>query len=277
MYTVLLAIDIGNSSISVGVFDISSAQSSVMHSHFKITAKDLSADEFSVLLKDFLARDEIYPAYAADTQKRIVDASVISSVVPKLTNTLVRAAQQICGKPPFMITGGIRTGFGIQVKNPEQLGADIVCNAAAAIRIASAPLAVLDMGTATTITYIDKNLTIQGTAICPGLAISLNALYDSAAQISDIVLEEKNSLIGKDTRSAVCAGVVNGNAFMIDGFVRNIREQFLDKSTGEKLSLVATGGLAQLVLPCLRNKFDYVETLTLQGMVDLYLKNQKNV
>lgn len=273
----LLAIDIGNSSISVGVFDISSVQSPTLHSHFKITAKDLSADEFSVLLKDFLARDEIYPSYAADAHKRIVDASVISSVVPKLTNTLVRAAQQICGKPPFIIAGGIRTGFSIQVKNPEQLGADIVCNAAAAIRIASAPLIVLDMGTATTITYIDKNLTIQGTAICPGLAISLDALYESAAQIGDIMLEEKISLIGKDTRSAVCAGVVNGNAFMIDGFVRNIREEFLDKSAGEKLSLIATGGLARVVLPCLRNKFDFIETLTLQGLVELYLKNHKIV
>lgn len=273
----LLAIDIGNSSISVGVFDILAVQAPVLLSHFKITAKELSADEFTVLLKDFLARDAIYPVSASNVPARTVDASVISSVVPKLTNTLVRTAYNLCGKTPFLITSGIHTGFGIQIKNPEQLGTDIVCNSAAALRIASAPLVILDMGTATTITYIDKNLTIQGSVISPGLKISLDALYDSAAQIGDIMFEEKPSLVGKDTRTAVCSGAINGNAFMIDGFVRSIRETYLQKDISEKLSLVATGGLAPVVLPYLRNKFTYIETLTLQGMANLYLKNHKTV
>lgn len=271
----LLAIDIGNSSISVGVFEITAKQPPVLATHFKISSRDFSADEFAVLIKDFLARNQIYDVFCTYASARVVDASVISSVVPKRTNALSRAAQIICGKPPFVITSGIRTGFGIHIKNPEQLGTDIVCNVSAALEIAPAPLVVLDMGTATTITVIDKKLTIVGTIISPGLKISLDALYDSAAQLSDSVIDENISLIGKDTKSSICSGVINGNAFMIDGFVRNIRDELGTKDSGDKLSLIATGGLAPLVLPYLRNKFTYVETLTLQGQANLYVKNHK--
>ncbi len=109
------------------------------------------------------------------------------------------------------------------------------------------------------------------------MKISLEALYDSAAQIGDTVLDADISLIGKDTKSSICSGIINGNAFMIDGFVRNIREELAIKDSGDKLSLVATGGLAPLVLPYLRNKFTYVETLTLSGLANLYLKNHKTV
>ena len=273
----LLAIDIGNSSIGVGVFDISNTKAPMMITNIKISTKDLSSDEFTILLKDFLARDQIYPAHTDIANDRVIDAAVISSVVPRLTNALMQSAKNICGKCPLLITDGIRTGIRIHLHNPEQLGTDIVCNAVAAIDHFAPPAVLLDMGTATTITYIDKKLTIQGIAICPGLAISLHALSDSAAQISDIVLEEKPSLLGKNTRSAVCSGILNGNAFMIDGFVRNIREELAATGATEKLSLIATGGLAPLALPYLRNKFTYVESLTLQGLAVLYLKNHKSV
>lgn len=273
----LLAIDIGNSSIGVGVFNISDSQSPDLITNFKITAKDLSSDEFTILIKDFLSRVQIYPAHESKTNERSIDAAVISSVVPRLTNTLAQTAKNICGKQPFVVANGIRTGFGIQIKNPEQLGTDIVSNVSAALELAATPLVVLDMGTATTITVVDKKLTIIGTIIAPGLKISLDALYDSAAQIGDTVLDANVSLIGKDTKSSICSGIINGTAFMIDGFVRNIREELAVKDTGDKLSLVATGGLAKRVLPYLKNKFTYVETLTLEGLANLYLKNHKTV
>lgn len=271
----LLALDIGNSNISVGVFDLAANQSPKILTHFKISAKEISTDEYTVLIKDFLLRHDIYDVSCATASARIVDTAVLSSVVPNLTDTLYRAAQNLCGKPPFVISNGIRTGFGIQIKNPEQLGTDIVCNVAAALQNFDAPCAVLDMGTATTLTVVDEKKNILGTIIIPGMRISLNALYDSAAQLSDIVLDNTAELIGRDTRSSVCSGIINGNVYMIDGFIRNIRDELGITGSETKLSLIATGGLATYILPHLRNKFTYAETLTLEGQAILYAKNHK--
>ncbi len=258
----LLAIDIGNSSISVGVFDIENAP--VLISDFKITSRDFSADEYTVRIQDFLNRSSAK-----------VSCAVISSVVPSLTDALSRAAFNICGKKPFIIASGIRTGFGIKIKNPEQLGTDIVCNVAAALNSSESPLVILDMGTATTITIVDYTKSVLGTIIIPGLKISLDALYDSAAQLSDISLDISPEIIGKDTRSSVCSGIINGNALMIDGFIRNIRDELNLKESGQKLSLIATGGLSELILPHLRNKFSFDKNLTLRGLAVLYCRNCK--
>lgn len=271
----LLALDIGNSNVSVGVFELAANQTPKIVAHFKISAKEISTDEYTVLIKDFLLRNQIYDASCANSSARVVSAAVLSSVVPNLTDTLYRAAWNLCGKPPFVIASGIRTGFGIQIKNPEQLGTDIVCNVAAALQIANAPCAVLDMGTATTLTVVDTKKNVLGTIIIPGMRVSLNALYDSAAQLSDIVLDNNTELIGRDTRSSICSGIINGNAYMIDGFVRNIRDELGITGTETKLALIATGGLAEYILPHLRNKFVYKETLTLEGQAILYAKNQK--
>lgn len=264
----LLAIDIGNSSISVGVFDISDKLSPKIVSSFKIASRDLSADEYAVRIKDFLSHD---PAINSVS----VSAAVISSVVPSLTDSLSRAAFSICGKQPFIISSGIRTGFGINIKNPEQLGTDIVSNVAAALSTADVPLAVLDMGTATTITVVDGNKCILGTIIIPGVKIALSALYDSAAQLGDIVIDGDPELIGRDTKSSICSGIIHGNALMIDGFIRNIREELNLKESGQKLGLIATGGLSELILPHLRNKFVFDKNLTLKGLAHLYCKNHR--
>ncbi|MBQ5390432.1 MAG: type III pantothenate kinase [Clostridia bacterium] len=259
----------------MGAFKLVSGQIPEIVAHFKIGAKDLTTDEYTILIKDLLFRNQIYDIGCKDTSVNFIDAAVISSVVPNLTDTLYRTAKNLCGKPPFVITSGIRTGFGIQIKNPEQLGTDIVCNVAAALQLTDAPCAVLDMGTATTLTVADSKRNILGTIIIPGMRVSLNALYDSAAQLSDIILDNSFSLIGTDTRSSICSGIINGNAYMLDGFVRNIREELGLTGSTTKLSLIATGGLAEYILPHLRNRFTFVETLTLQGEAILYAKNHK--
>lgn len=262
----LLAIDIGNSSTSVGIFDITDKASPILISDFKITSRDSSSDEYTIILKDFISRTVDIAA---------IKNSVISSVVPRLTDKFIRAAESICKCQPFIITSGIRTGFGIRIKNPEQLGTDIVSNVAATINLYPTPLVILDMGTATTITVVDENKSIIGVIITPGIKISLDALYNSAAQLGDVVLDEKMELIGKDTQSAVSSGIINGSALMIDGFLRNIREELSLKENGSKLSLVATGGLSELILPHLRNKFDFDKILTLKGLAVLYCLNHK--
>ncbi len=272
----LLAIDIGNSNVSIGVFKLTAKLPPELVTHFKISASQMSVDEYTAHITDFLSRSGICSySHSNANENSIIDSAAVSSVVPSLTPILFEAAKKICGKKPFMVTSGIRTGFEMKIKNPEQLGADIVCNCTAALAIFNSPTVILDMGTATTLTVIDNKLTIIGTIIIPGLRVSLEALYNSAAQLNDITLDSNVELIGKDTRSAVGSGIINGNAFMIDGFVRNIREELGLTGSDTKLLLIATGSHSEYILPCLRNKFKYSEALTLMGLAVLYQKNNK--
>ncbi|MBQ7923261.1 MAG: type III pantothenate kinase [Clostridia bacterium] len=278
----VLAIDIGNSSISCGVFDANRWESdNTPICSFKIASQNLSADEYTILFLQFLQLHAIrisdsfyakYPAYRSwlsnSTETGILDACVISSVVPSLTETISHTAALICGKTPLLINQGIRTGFEIKVKNPEQLGADIVANIAAALRISQPPFVVLDVGTATTITFVNEKRELTGTVILPGVVVSMEALSHSAALLSDVPLQKPSEILGKNTSESVRSGVIMGHAYSIDGFVRNIREQYCG---GEKLGLIATGGLAESILPSCRNKFSYIQNLTLIGAVNLYL------
>jgi type III pantothenate kinase len=272
----LLAFDIGNSSVSIAIFELSKDTAPKLVSSFKITNKPYSADEYTLYISSILTqRGFNYNNYSSADSVRTIRHSVISSVVPNLTPIISEAAETICGHKPFIITSGIRTGFGIKIKNPEQLGADIVCNVAAALHRAQAPLAILDMGTATTITLVDYTKFIVGSVIMPGLAVSMNALADSAALLGDVPLERLDVLIGRNTEEAVNSGVINGTIYMIDGFIRNIRETYIDKNSSEKLSLIATGGLSNIIIPHTRNKFEFDENLTLFGAALLFQRNTK--
>ncbi len=279
----LLALDIGNSSISAGVFSLDAhVNSRTPVCNFKISTKFMTSDEYVISIHHFLQFYGICSRIDNGGQKKsssqnsssqCVDCAVIASVVPVLTDILAKAVTQLCGKPPFVIGQGTRTGFGIRIKNPEQLGADIVANTTAALTVCEPPLVILDVGTATTLTIVDENRDILGSIIMPGLKISMSALSLSAAQLNDVRLERPEEMIGRDTSSSIRSGVINGQILAIDGFVRNVREQLNPKENGKSLGLIATGGLAQYVLPYMRNKFIYDETLTLSGAVHLFQKN----
>ena len=272
----LLALDIGNSSISAGVFSLNSdSNSHTLICKFKISAKFMTSDEYMIAIHNFLHLYGIHSQIDISETKQTIDCAVIASVVPALTDILAKAVVQLCGKPPFIIGQGTRTGFGIKIKNPEQLGADIVSNTTAALAVCDPPLIVLDMGTATTLTVVDSNRDILGIIIMPGLKISMSALSLSAAQLNDVRLERPDEWIGRDTSSSIRSGVINGQILAIDGFVRNVREQLKIKENNQTLSLIATGGLANYVIPYTRNKFLYDETLTLSGEVFLFRKNAR--
>lgn len=269
----LLAIDIGNSSISCGVFDTSIQK---MLACFKITARQASAEEYYLLLHQFLALYSI-PHRFPQTDCSMADTSfletcVISSVVPSLTPILNKASAMLTGREPMLITQGIRTGFGLQLKNPEQVGADIVSNVAAAFSYAETPFVVLDVGTATTITFVNQDHILAGIAILPGLSVSMQALFQSAALLNAVSLERPAEWLGKNTNESMRSGVINGHILAVDGFIRNIREQYLTKE--QRLGLCATGGLAGYILPYCRNRFTYIEHLTLEGEMHLWLLNR---
>lgn len=287
----ILALDIGNSSISCGIFqyDKHAAEKNISLPvnicSFKIASKSLSFDEYLLLFYQFLKIYNIFPAdsffrhipgITADTvhdDLRVLDAAVIASVVPSLTETIVNVSKILTGSHPLVIGAGIRTGFGIKIRNPEQLGADIVANTAGAMLFTETPFIVLDIGTATTITYVNKDKELLGTIIMPGLAVSLSALTDSAALLNNVPLDTPQELLGKTTSDSIRSGVLCGHSLMIDGFLRNIREQY---PCEEKLGLTATGGLAERILPFCRNRFQYIPNLTLLGAVSLFIKNRLN-
>ena len=282
----ILAIDIGNSSISCGVYcepDYTTAEARIPECfcRFKIASKHLSADEYLLLFHQFLSFYKIAPEDSFHENARTdtgssqgLNACVIASVVPALTETISKVARTITGTNPLVIGRGVRTGFGIKIQNPEQLGADIVANAAGAFMLAEPPFVILDVGTATTITFVNEHGEIPGTIIMPGLTVSMEALTDSAALLSDVPLDIPQELLGKNTSESIRSGVIGGHVLMIDGFIRNIREQYTVKDAERKLGLVATGGLAETILPFCRNKFRYEADLTLLGEISLYMKNR---
>lgn len=259
----LLAVDIGNSSIKFGVFDIDNI--SVPKFSFSIASGfQRTSDEYELLIRQFLS---MY------NHSDISDC-VISSVAPSITNAVYKALASICHKVPFVIGSGTHTGFKIRIDDPGELGADIVSNAAAALSIASGPIVIADLGTATTLTAINRNSEIIGSVIIPGAGLSLNALSDTAELLNKVSFKRPKSLIGTNSADSITSGVINGNIFMIDGFVRNLREQLCDD--GEKLSLIATGDeYCQAIIPNCRNKFKIVDDLTIIGAALLYKKNRK--
>ncbi len=256
----LLAVDIGNSSIDFGVF----GEDGRLLAKSKLsTVKTKSTDEYAAILSGIL------PLNGVDPKK--ISAAILSSVVPLVTSAISRAVRKLCGVTPMEVGPGVKTGLKIKIDMQNQLGADIVANAVATVAAFPPPAVIVDIGTATTFTVIDKEGILDGVIIAPGLRVSMDALASSASELPDAPLVAPKKLIGKNTEDSMSAGVLYGHAFLIDGFLRRIAEEL----KAEKMSIVGTGGLAGLVLPLCFSPIVGREDLTLTGLRLLYLKNRK--
>lgn len=261
----LLAVDIGNTNISFGLFDIEDNKKLIFSSEFSSTV-NRSIDEYAVLFT------QLFTFNNADVSA--VDCSAISSVVPHLTSAVCNAVKKLFGCEPFMIGPGIRTGFKIKINDPATLGTDIVSNVASAVEIVRPPFVVFDAGTANTLTFVNSDGAVEGTVISPGIRISLEALVDNAEQIEGASFYHGNmTYVGKNTLESISSGVILGTSLMIDGFIRNIREKYLDRENGEKLTLIATGDYCDTIVENSRNKFFVKKNLTLNGICNLFLSN----
>ncbi len=262
----ILAFDIGNSSVCFGVADISGERTELLMRSKIAAAPVRSTDEYILLIRDVLQLHSI--------DKAQIDAVAVSSVVPALTAPITAAAAYFTDSRPLIVGPGVRTGLSIRVDSQTQLGTDIVSNAVAALSHTAPPAVIVDMGTATTITAVDDSATMIGTIICPGLRVSMQALSSSASLIAGSDFQRPPALIGKNTHDSVNSGVINGHVLMIDGFIRELR-QILAPDTAAKLSLIATGGLAELVVPYCRNKFTVIPDLTLLGVAEIFRRNHR--
>lgn len=256
----IIAADIGNTNVKFGLFD-GSADSLCATVHISALCERTS-DEYFLLIKTFLRDNGINSSG--------LNGSVICSVVPSLTATVARSFEKLCGRPPFIIGAGTKTGFKLNIDTQSELGADIVSNVSEALSRCKSPAVIVDMGTAITLAAVDDDGVLAGTVICPGIGISIKALSDRAALLFDVGIKKPKAVVGKNSADSIYSGSYYGTVYMIDGFIRQIRSELC--GDGGKLSLISTGGDSSLLNDC-RNKFENVPELTLRGAARLYYKN----
>ena len=254
----LLAIDIGNTNTSVGLF----APNRELQFLARIeTNRRKTADQISVDLMN------LFTLYHYDIKD--LTGAIFASVVPSMNFMMSKALTRLLGHPPIEVGPGIRTGLNIHMDFHNQLGADIVSNAVAALVKYPAPIVLIDMGTATTVSYISSQKTYEGGLLFPGVYLSLDALSDRTAQLPDISLENPKSLIGKNTEDCMKNGIVYGTAGMLDGIIDRIRT-----TVSEELTVVATGTPAAVIVRHCRNKILYDKNLLMEGLWEIYHRNQ---
>jgi type III pantothenate kinase len=198
----------------------------------------------------------------------LIEGSIISSVVPLVQQVMVRAVERLTGKPCLTVGPGLKTGLNIKIDNPAQAGSDLIVGAVAAIEAYGAPLLVIDLGTATTISVIDKDGVFRGGTIAPGVMLSLNALSSGTAQLPGISLEKPRRAIGTNTVDSMRSGLLLGSAAMLDGMVERIEAEL-----GCSTRVVATGGLAKFIVPLCKREMVIDESLLLKGLDILYKRN----
>lgn len=253
----ILAVDIGNSNIVIGCFD----RERILLVERVSTNRSATVLEYAVILKTVLELNGLSVS--------ALEGGIISSVVPSVTNAVKAAIEKLTGKTPLVVGPGLKTGLRLQVENPAQLGSDRIVDAVAAVSAYPCPLITIDMGTATTISVVDGSRTFIGGLIMPGLRVSTDALADKAAQLPHIELAAPDRAIGRGTVECMKSGVIYGCAAMLDGLVGRIQEEL-----GQKCTVVATGGLAELVVPYCQEKIVLDSQLLLKGLLLLYRKNR---
>ncbi len=253
----ILAIDIGNTNIVVGCFD----KDRVLFVERVSTDHKKTELEYAISLKNVL---EIYGIHPSE-----VTGGIISSVVPPLTNILKASAEKIIGSEVMVVGPGIKTGLNIVMDNPAQLGSDLVVDAVAAIHEYPVPLVFVDMGTATTISVVDEQKRYIGGMILPGIRVSMDSLTSRTSQLPRISTEAPKKFIGKNTIDCMKSGMIYGNASCIDGMIRRIKEEL----GREDVTVLATGGLAKVIIPFCNEKIIYDDELLLKGLRLIYEKN----
>ena len=255
----ILAIDIGNTNIVLGGI----VRGEILFEARIATDLIKTSDQYCVDLKNML---DLY-----EVPRDQIEGCIISSVVPPVLNSIKTAIRKLTGKQPLIVGPGIKTGLNIRMDNPAEVGSDLIVAAVAAIARYGAPLLLVDMGTATTITAVDATGSFVGGCICPGVKISMEALTGRTAQLPGISLEEPKVAIGKNTRDCMRSGIMFGAAGQIDGLLDRMEAELKIPA-----KIVITGGISRFILPLCRHEMIYERNLMLQGLDLLYHRNVKD-
>ena len=253
----ILAIDVGNTNIVLGG----------IRDGRQVFSARLASDRQKTAEEYALSIGGILRMYGAEPKD--VEGGILSSVVPYLRSVLPDAVKLLCGVELMVVGSGIRTGLNIRMDDPATVGSDLIVSAVAAKDKYKTPLAIIDMGTATTLVVIDQKGDYVGGMIIPGLWVSLNSLSSQAAQLPHIDLNAPAKLLGKNTVDCMRAGSVIGCAAMLDGLLERV-----DEELGEPVNAILTGGVAGLIAPYCRRTMHVEPDLLIRGLQLIYEKNK---
>ncbi len=253
----ILAIDMGNTNIVIGCID-----DEKIYFVERMATDFLKTElEYAISIKNVL---ELY-----SIPEKEVEGVIISSVVPPLVNTIKRACKKVLNMGVMVVGPGVKTGLNILMDNPASVGSDLIVTAVAGLKEYGPPLIIIDMGTATTLSVVDKNANYIGGVILPGVKISLNALVSNTAQLSKISLEAPRKVIGKNTSDCMKSGMIYGNASVIDGMISRMEAEL-----GYEVKVLATGGLCENIVPFCTHEITIDDALLLKGLKIIYDKNK---
>ena len=255
----LLVVDVGNTNITLGVFD-----GEELNGTFRMTTKlPRTSDEYGIELRQLIECQGLKNTDITDI--------IVASVVPDVMHSLGSAMIKYFGIKPMIVSAGIKTGIRVVTENPKQVGADRIVDAVAAYNIYGGPVIVIDFGTATTYDIVGPDGTFEGVVIAPGIRTSAQALWGGAAMLPAIDIRKPASIIGKETVSSMQAGIVYGQIGQAEYIVKKIREEsgYLDAK------VVASGGLGNIIA----KETDFIDyydpQLTLKGLKMIFEKNKK--
>ena len=252
----ILAVDIGNTNIVIGCIEEEKVY------FVERVSTDISKTELEYVVQ-FKTLLELYRIKMEE-----ITGCIIASVVPPLNNIVKNAMEKLLRITPMIVGPGLKTGLNILMDNPAQVGADLIVNAVAGLKYYGAPIIIIDMGTATTISVVDKNKNYVGGMILPGVKVSLESLVNRTSQLPRISLEAPKKMIGKNTVDCMQGGIIMGQAASMDGLIERICEEL-----GYPAQVVATGGLAGCIIPYCKKEIICDNELTLKGLGIIYNKN----
>jgi len=250
----LIAIDIGNSSITIGYFTDAVLFVQKIHTH-----PVLSYHKYSALINKFIKETNM---------EKTPGGIIISSVVPGHTKVLLKALQRLADAEPLIVSHSIKSGLGFTIPEPDQLGSDRIANAVAAYALYRRPVAVIDFGTATTISVVGKKAAFIGGAIMPGLNLMNQSLAKGTSRLREIPIQPPASALGQDTEGCIRSGLFYGSAGAVERILQDI-----ENAAGFRLKVVVTGGYGGHISHFLQRRHKIVPHLTLEGLRLLYFMN----
>ncbi len=253
----ILAIDVGNTNIVLGYMD----GTTVMGRSRIVTRRDGDVAPYIADFRCSMQENGLTPEQ--------IDGAILSSVVPETDGALIAAVREVLSCDCMTVNAAMRTDMKICIEEPDTLGADIITGCVGALEGYGAPIAVVDMGTATTVVVVDKDRNYLGGAIIPGVKLALQALTAGTSLLPDLSDLTPKKCIASLTEDAMLSGAVYGAAAMIDGLIDR-----MEKELGQKLTVVATGGLAGCIVPYCTREVAYEPELLLKGLAVLYGKNK---
>ena len=255
----LLVIDVGNTNITLGVFNGENLSAT-----FRMTTKiQRTSDEYGIALNELI--------WHQGFEKSDIDACIVASVVPDIMHSLGSAMIKYFGINPIVVSAGIKTGLKIKTENPKQVGADRIVDAVAAYTLHGGPVIVIDYGTATTYDVVGADGTFEAAVIAPGIRTSAQAMWNQAAMLPAVEIKKPESILAKETISCMQAGIVFGQIGQTEYIVKKIKEE----SGYVDAKVVASGGLGKIIT----NETDIIDVydpqLTLKGLRMIYEKNKR--